>query len=157
MKEYVMRRLFVLLVVGLLMAGGAFAYDGELAKGYEQLFAPAAGKAAPKALHLMKTEDFVQAIKNTEDMVVLDVRTPKECEMIQLAVPNTLAIPMDQVFKPENLDRLPTDRKIVVVCKAGHRAMAVATGLRHIGFENTYVLKLGVNDLAKFVSPKTAY
>lgn len=152
-----MKKLFILFVTGLLLAGGAYGYDGELAKGYEQLFAPAAGKAAPKALHLMKTEDFVQAIKNKEDMLVLDVRTPNECDMLQLAVPNTLAIPMDQVFKPENLDRLPTDRKIVVVCKAGHRAMAVATGLRHIGFENTYVLKLGINDLAKYVSPKTAY
>jgi len=30
--------------------------------------------------------------------------------------------------------------------------MAVATGLRLIGFENTYVLKLGVNDLAKFAT-----
>jgi rhodanese-related sulfurtransferase len=106
---------------------------------------------------MVKTADFVEAIKKNEDLLVLDVRTPGECDVIRLAVPDTLAIPMDQVFTPENLDRLPTDRKIVVVCKAGHRAMAVATGLRHIGFENTYVLKLGLNDLAKYVSPKTAY
>ena len=132
-------------------------YYRTVAKGYAQLFAPAVGKATPKALHLLKTEDFVKAVKSGENLVILDVRTPGEGGIVGLALPNTLMIPVDQVFKPENLDQLPTDRKIVVVCKGGHRAMAVATALRHIGFEQTYVLKLGLTDLANYVNPKTAY
>ncbi len=64
---------------------------------------------------------------------------------------------MDQVFKVKNLAKLPTKGKIVIVCKAGHRSMAVSTALRHIGFDNVYSLKLGLQDLAKYLSPKTAY
>jgi rhodanese-related sulfurtransferase len=90
-------------------------------------------------------------------MLILDVRTPAEVTLIQIGLPNTLAIPLNGLFQPENLDRLPVEGKIVVVCKAGHRAMAAATGLRHIGFDEVYVLKLGIADLASKVTPKTAH
>jgi rhodanese-related sulfurtransferase len=152
-----MNRLLALLVAGLLCAGNALAYDQGLAQGYAKLFAPAAGKAAPKALHMMKTEDFLAAVKAGEEMLILDVRTPAEVALIQFGLPNTLAIPLNELFQPENLDRLPAEGKVLVVCKGGHRAMAAATGLRHIGFEQVYVLKLGIADLAKKVNPKTAH
>jgi rhodanese-related sulfurtransferase len=77
--------------------------------------------------------------------------------LVQVGLPNVLTIPLDELFRPENLDRLPTTGKILVLCKSGHRSMAAATGLRHIGFDNTFVLKLGITDLAKKVNPKTAY
>ena len=74
-----------------------------------------------------------------------------------MTAPGTLKIPMAQVFKPENLARIPTDGKVVVVCKAGHRAYVVAFALRHIGFENVYILQGGAISLAKYLSPKNAY
>ena len=72
-------------------------------------------------------------------------------------ISNSMTVPMNEVFKKENLKKIPTKLKVVVVCKAGGRATAIATGLRNIGFNNVYVLKNGFSELAKYVSPKTAY
>jgi rhodanese-related sulfurtransferase len=64
---------------------------------------------------------------------------------------------MDQVFKPESLAQIPTDRPVVVTCKSGVRCTAIAFALRNIGFENVYSMKGGLIDLMKYLSPKTAF
>ena len=53
---------------------------------------------------------------------------------------SSIVLPMNEVLKPENLAKIPATGKVVIVCKAGHWSMAVATGLRHIGFKNVFVL-----------------
>lgn len=106
---------------------------------------------------MIKTPDFVKAVQTGQEMFVLDIRTPAETGMYGLTLPGSTAIPMNHVFKPGNLARIPTDQKVVVVCKGGHRAMATATALRHVGFKNVYVLKHGISDLANYLSPKNAY
>jgi rhodanese-related sulfurtransferase len=45
---------------------------------------------------------------------------------------------------------------VVIICKSGTRATAVGTALRHIGFDNVYILKGGLMALSKYLSPKTA-
>jgi len=66
-----------------------------------------------------------------------------------------LSIPANKVFLKENLDRIPIDKTVVVVCKSGARATAIGTALRHIGFKNVYVLKGGIVALTKYVTPKS--
>jgi hypothetical protein len=103
-----------------------FAYDQGLATSYEKFFQPFSGGATAKTLQQIKVPDFVKAVKKGGKLVVLDVRTPAESGVFGMTVPGTLTIPMDQVFKPENLAQIPTDQKVVVVCKAGHRAFVIA-------------------------------
>jgi len=67
-------------------------------------------------------------IKKKEDFVILDVRTPQEQSIVGSTWKNTLNIPMHEVFKPENLSKIPKDKKVVVVCHSGERAWAVVTG-----------------------------
>ncbi len=133
------------------------AYDAELAKSYQNLFAQVSGEKLGKSLHLVKAKDFVEDIKKGKAMVALDVRTPKELGVFAMTMPGSMRIPVDQLFEKENLDRLPTDRPIVVVCKSGTRATAVATALRHTGFDNTYILKGGISGLSNYLGPKEAY
>ena len=104
----------------------------------------------------MKVEAFVEGVKKGREFVALDVRTPAESGMFRMALPNSLAIPVDRLFEPANLDRLPSDKPVVVVCKSGTRAAVVGTALRHIGFDNVYVLKGGFKALAGYLDPKTA-
>jgi len=134
-----------------------FAYNQDLAASYEKFLRPFAGGTTAKTLQQIKVPDFMKAVKKGEKLVVLDVRTPAESGVFGINVPDTLTIPMDQVFEPENLARIPTDQKVVVVCKAGHRAFVVAFALRHIGFKNIYILKGGSNSLVSYLSPKNAY
>ena len=46
---------------------------------------------------------------------------------------------------------------MIIVCKSGARATAVGTSLRHIGFDNVYILKGGFQGLANYFGPKQAY
>ena len=73
-----------------------------------------------------------------------------------MSVPGSLAIPASELFKVENLDRLPEDKRIVVVCKSGTRAAAVGTALRHVGFGNVYILKGGFMKLASYLDAKAS-
>jgi rhodanese-related sulfurtransferase len=152
-----MKRMLVLLFTALLASSSVFAYDQGLAQRFEQFYQPFGGKACAKALQLIPAPDFVKAVKAKEIPLVLDVRTTGETAVLGIALENSLAVPMNQVFTPEILARIPTQGKVVVVCKSGARAMAVAMGLRQIGFENIFVLKGGLGELNKALSPKTAY
>jgi len=151
-----MKKVFLIIIVFILTTSVAAAYDKLLAESYVQFFKPFSEKATVKSLHFINTVDFVKNAK-TGKLFIVDVRTPGETGIYGLTIPGSVVMPMDQVFDPYNLNRLPTDKKIVIVCKAGHRSMAVSTALRHIGFDNVYSLKLGIQDIAKYLSPKTAY
>ena len=148
----------MLLVMSLILAAGSvWSYDMQLAKQYEQFFAPFAGKNVSKSFQAMKVPDLLKAIKSKQELVILDVRTRAETGVIGFNVPGSLAIPMADVFKPENLAQLPTDKKIVVVCKKGFRASIVAISLRQIGYKSVYIVKGGVDAIAAALSPKSIY
>jgi len=140
----------------LLMASAAPAYDMELANSYQNLFANVAGAKLGKHIHLIKPDVFVEDIKKGKAQVTLDVRTEKELGIFAMTLPGSMRIPVNVLFKRENLDRLPTDVPIVVICKSGVRATAAATALRHTGFNNAYILKGGIKGLSAYLGPKEA-
>lgn len=153
-----MKKLFMLLVMSLILAANsAWSYDTQLAKRYEQFFSPFAGKNVSKSFQAMKVPDLLKAIKSKQDLVILDVRTWGEQVVIGFYVPGSLAIPIAELFKPENLAKLPTDKKIVVVCKKGFRASFAAMSLRQIGFKDVYIVKGGIDAIAAALSPKSIY
>jgi rhodanese-related sulfurtransferase len=134
----------------------AAGYDADMAASYAELFKPVVGAETGKALHLMKPEQFVKRLQAGEHMIVLDVRTPNEFGVFGVSLPDSLKIPVNEVFLSQNLDRFPQDNPVVVVCKSGTRASAVGTALRHVGFENVYVLKGGLMALAQHLNAKNA-
>jgi len=153
-----MKKLFMLLVVSLVLAtNSVWSYDTQLAKRYEQFFSPFAGKNVSKSFQAIKIPDLLKAIKSKQNLVILDVRTRAEEGVIGFNVPGSLAIPISEVFKPENLAQLPTDKKIVVVCKKGFRASIVAMSLRQIGYKEVYIVKGGIDAIANALSPKSIY
>lgn len=152
-----MNRRVVLVLLGLLYALPVLGYDAVLAERFQQFYAPFAGKDCAKSLQMMPPEAFVKAVQGDRKPFVLDVRTEQEAALYGITLTDSLRRSMQEVFAPDTLARLPTDRPIVVVCKSGARATAIAMGLRQIGFANTYVLKGGLAKLAAYVDPKTAH
>ncbi len=148
---------FVTMCLCLSGAGSAFGYDAELAQRLEKFYQPFEGKQTAKQMQLILAPKFVEAIKAGEKLFILDVRTKGETDIYGITLPESMAVEMSQVFKPETLDTIPTDRKVVVVCKAGYRATAIAMGLREIGFDNVHVLKKGFDALAKYMTVKNVY
>jgi len=128
-----------------------FSYDAELAKKLDAMFSQMTPEVLKQRPCQIDANQLFEMIKKKEDFVILDVRTPQEQSITGITWKNTLNIPMHEVFKPENLNKLPKDKKIVVVCHSGDRAAAVVTGLRAIGFNNAYQFKGGIKELADAV------
>lgn len=105
----------------------------------------------------MTVDKVVEAISKGEPLLLLDVRTRQEQSIVGLTYPDSLRLPMNEVFKPENLARIPTDRRVVATCPSGARCLAIALALRQIGFSNVYSMKGGLMDLIKYLNPKTAF
>ncbi len=146
---------------GLLVAGAllgfvavGFSYDAELAKKMDAMFSQMTPEVLKQKPCQIDSNQLFEMIKKKEDFVILDVRTPQEQSITGITWKNTLNIPMHEVFKPENLNKLPKDKKIVVICHSGDRAAAVVTGLRAVGFNNAYQFKGGIKELADAVGRK---
>ena len=152
-------RLFTALLTALLIfsISSGYSYEQSLAASYATLFQPVDGAKAGKQLHFMTPEAFVEKLKKGEDFVAVDVRTEKESGLFTMSLPGSRTIPLNTLFKPENLDQLPTDKPMVVVCKSGMRAAAAGTALRHVGFKNVYILKGGFKALNAYMGPKEIY
>ncbi len=146
---------------GLLVAGAllgfvavGFSYDAELAKKMDAMFSQMTPEVLKQRPCQIDSNQLFEMIKKKEDFVILDVRTSQEQSITGITWKNTLNIPMHEVFKPENLNKLPKDKKIVVICHSGDRAAAVVTGLRAVGFNNAYQFKGGIKELADAVGRK---
>lgn len=136
-----LRRIALSAAVSLLVfSGAARSYDEVLAESYSRLFGSVAGASAGKLLHLMKPQAFVDKIRAGEPIVPLDIRTPAETSIFTASLPGSLAIPINELFVPASLARLPGDAPVVVLCKSRTRATAAGTALRHIGFDNAFIL-----------------
>ena len=133
----------------------SFPIDWELAKKYDAIFSRLDQKTLSKSPCRVNLKQVLEMIKKGEDIVLLDIRTEPEQSIVGLTYKNSLHIPMDELFKEENLKKLPRDKKIIVVCHSGARAIAVTFALRSLGFDNVYALKGGIAGLANYVTPKT--
>jgi rhodanese-related sulfurtransferase len=145
-----------LIALAVTVSAPAWSYDTAMAESYAALFAPVKSAAAGKALHMIKPDAFLEKVKTQEPLVALDIRTPAETDVFSATLPGTLIIPLNELFTEANLARIPTDKTVIVLCKSGTRATAAGTALRHIGFENVYVLKGGFKALIGYMGPKEA-
>jgi len=144
------------LAIAVMLATPAWSYDAPMAESYAKMFTPVKGAGAGKALHLMKPDALLNKIKAKAPLVGLDVRTPAEVGVFTVTLPGSMTIPLNELFTEANLARIPTDKTVVVLCKSGTRATAAGTALRHIGFENVYILKGGLKALIDYMGPKEA-
>jgi len=93
---------------------------------------------------------LVKKMMKGEKLTLIDVRTPEEQALTR--VPGALRIPMTDIMK--NLDRIPTDGTVVVICHSSPRAIIVTTALRILGYNNVYALKGGIMAIANLNAKK---
>ncbi|HLC15178.1 MAG TPA: rhodanese-like domain-containing protein [Thermodesulfovibrionia bacterium] len=133
-------------------------FDEQLTKKYEKYFAGCSGNNMMNALGMVKPDDIVKAIiHKKEEIWFLDIRTSLETDILGMTFKNTLNMPMNEVFKSENLAKIPTDKTVVIICQKGIRALAVATALRNIGFNNVKTLAGGLKNLIDYLCPMVLY
>ncbi|XOF34294.1 MAG: rhodanese-like domain-containing protein [Candidatus Electrothrix sp. YB6] len=153
------KKLLMLAAVGICIStsSAAWSYNTEMAASYAELFAPADGAKVGKELHFVKPDGFIKDVQAGKEFVAIDVRTSKEAGMLGMTLPGSMAIPINELFKEENLKRIPTDKPVMIICKSGARATVAGTALRHIGFDNVYILKGGLQALSQAYGPKQGY
>jgi rhodanese-related sulfurtransferase len=93
-------------------------------------------------LHAMRTEN--------KPHMLLDIREPQE--VAAGAIEGSVHIPMNTI--PDNLDRLPKDVPLVVMCHVGGRSAQVTHWLRAQGYDNAVNLDGGIVAWAAEIDPK---
>lgn len=95
-------------------------------------------------LHAMRDEQKAH--------MLLDIREPHEVAIC--AIEGSVHIPMNTI--PDNLDKLPKDRPLVVLCHLGGRSAQVTYWLRAQGYDNALNLEGGIAAWAAEIDPKMA-
>jgi len=139
-----------------LLTVSANAYDDTKAKELNTFYSHMTQKACADSKLFIKAKEVMKLLKEKKDITLLDVRTDGEASVIALSGDNALHMPISELFKKENLDKLPTDKPIMVVCHSGTRATLAAIGLKRIGFKKVHVVKGGLIALAEANNPKNA-
>lgn len=132
------------------------AYDAEKAAQFNGFFSHMTQKACADSTFFVKPDALMQMLRENKPMLLLDVRTDGEASVVALGVPGALHIPVEHLFKKANLDKLPTDRPVIIVCYSGSRATMAAMALKMSGVGNVQVLKGGIVALAAANSVKNA-
>ena len=84
-----------------------------------------------------------------EDIEIIDVREGWEVNIGTL--PDAIHIPMDEI--PDSLDKIATDKPVVIMCHTGRRSEEVTYWLETEGFENVLNLVGGIADWIREVDP----
>ncbi len=97
---------------------------------------------ANKAPTISAEEVYEKAVVGKDSSYfILSVRKPED--YAKGHVPGAVNIPYSEIAKEENLKKLPTDKKIVVVCYTGHTASQVTMFLNQLGYD-AYAMKFGM-------------
>jgi len=130
---------FVIIIAALVVALPAYALVSEdTATKFSDILiqAPAANHWQVKADEVY---GWMQA-KNT-DFVVVDVRTSPPGQQGG-RIPGAIYIPYNEIFKAENLKKLPKDKKLVLVCVTGQTQNLPVLALRSLGYQ-AYTMSFG--------------
>jgi len=138
-----------------LLSVNSMAYDATKAEELSKFYAHMTQKTCADSKLFVKAVDTMKMIRENR-VTLLDVRTNGEASVIALSGNSSIHIPIENLFKKENLDRLPTDKPIIIVCHSGTRATLAAIGLKRVGFKKIHVLKGGLIALASATNPKNA-
>ncbi|MBU0675896.1 MAG: hypothetical protein KJ950_14760 [Proteobacteria bacterium] len=120
---------------GYILNGGIAAWK---TKGYPVASGPMGDKITyegkttlPGAMTIPDFEKIARSIP--DDTVVVDVRSPSEWSKTGI-VPGALLIPIDTMNR--RWSEVPKEKKIIVHCAAGNRALQVWRGLKDKGYQN---------------------
>ena len=84
---------------------------------------------------------------NNEPHMLLDIREVSELALC--SIDGSIDIPMNTL--PENIDKLPKDKPLVVMCHIGGRSAQVVNWLFQNGYNNALNLEGGIAAWAKII------
>ena len=150
------KRVLVATTLMATLAVNASAYDLKKANEFENFFSHVTQKHCADSKMMIDGDEVMKLLREKKKFTFLDIRTEGEMAVLGLKTPNTLEIPLQHLFEQKNLDRLPKDELIVLVCHSGTRALMTVASLKMLGFKKVRVMKRGMVGLAIGDNPKNA-
>lgn len=93
-----------------------------------------------------------EALKlSKENVLFVDVRSTEESEEQGYKVKNLINIPLDEL--EQNLDKLPKDKQLVLVCKSGNRSAQAFDILKEKGYSKISSMSGGMNEWSNLNYP----
>jgi len=91
---------------------------------------------------VIDSQELTERLANNDDLYLLDVREPSE--LLESKIDGAVNIPLAEIFQPNGMDQIPTDKPVVVICGSGNRATIATYALaqERIDFQ---VLEGGMN------------
>lgn len=124
-----MKKIIVCMVM-LLLAAPVFAED-DIAKKMNDVLS----KGVAEGHWWVSAEELNMWIKtNKTDFLVVDIR-PSAAAFGLGHIPGAIHIPYNVVLAPENLAKLPKDKKLVLVCNTGQLQNLPIVPLRVLGYD----------------------
>lgn len=124
------------------MSGTAFALTDEEYKTVQKVAQEFLSNVPDNGYHIM-AEDVLKRIQEKDpNLVIVDVRMPKEKKYDQGHLPGAIYMGFKELANPDNLAKLPKDKDIIVHCDTGHEQNKALTALRMLGY-NAYDMKWG--------------
>jgi len=129
-----------LLLAGLLSVGLLFAYNPlEGVKAQKQAALKIVGN------HFVDVKTVKKWMAGNKKFEILDVREPAEFLAGHIDYIETIHVPRGVLYGAVKKGKIKPNKKYVVVCRTGHRALlATATLIKWYKFKNIYVLKGGI-------------
>ena len=91
---------------------------------------------------IIDSQELQHKIKSNEDIYLLDVREPDE--LLESKIDGAVNIPLAEIFQPNGMDSIPTDKPVVVICGSGNRATIATYAMAQQGID-FQVLEGGMN------------
>ena len=92
-------------------------------------------------LFIQRSEVYDKAVKGgNKSYLLVSLQRPED--YAKGHVPGAINIPYSDIFKADKLRKLPSDKKIVLICYVGHWAGSAALFLNQLGYE-AYDMRFG--------------
>jgi len=129
-----MKRLHVILfavVLSIALAVPAVYASDDMAKKLNEVLS----KAGAEKFWQVKADDVLAMINEKKtDFLVVDVR-PNPDMYKAGHIPGAIYIHVQDILKPENLKKLPKDKKVILVCVTGQTQNLPVIALRALGYD----------------------
>lgn len=149
-----MKKIMYSILTLVLLSVNTMAYDNIKAEELNAFYSHMTQKACADSKLFMTADEVMKMLREKKAVTLLDVRTEAEANIIAVSEEHALHFPIATLFEKKNLDILPKNEPIVVICHSGTRALLAAVGLNRIGFKQVHVLKGGLIALATEDNPK---
>lgn len=82
---------------------------------------------------VIDSEELMKRLESNDDIYLLDVREPDE--LLESKIDGAANIPLAEIFKPNGMNGIPTDKPVVVICGSGNRATIASYALAQEGID----------------------